>query len=376
MGREKKKDLLGPPPIQPPLLLTNNLPVRPDGTVHYMYPGDAQHNNLLSATSRLLITLETAGRTPTSPSTDHSTWIYYAQLPQELIPKDPTGLRGLDHLRHIYQNEDNLPVIARYGGLDIWVFRDTAKLLEWSTSARDDFDGTTAHYGQMHALFTSILDYLDGIPNVHLDVPPGTPVTADPNIARISLLTVDPTHQGVPQYLATDPPGDLDHLLLHLDQLNRAPDVTPEIHQLSVAIIAAITNAKGRLMQARRLGKYELREPLARGGQGEVWKAFDPSLQRYVAIKQLHADLQSDPDFISRFEREARFIASLHHPNIVQIHDFQIIQTTGSDTTSAYMFMDYIEGPTLAYYIPNTSPNSQYPYTADLVYIFPAVSLA
>jgi len=160
-------------------------------------------------------------------------------------------LRGLDHLRHIYYNEDNLPVIARYGGLDIWVFRDTAKLLEWSTSARDDFDGTSAHYGQMHALFTSILDYLDGIPNVHLDVPPGTPVTADPNIARISLLTVDPTHQGVPQYLATDPPGDLDHLLLHLDQLNRAPDVTPEIHQLSVAIIAAITNAKGRLMQAR-----------------------------------------------------------------------------------------------------------------------------
>ncbi len=246
-----KKDLLGQPPIQPPILLTNNLPVRPDGTVHYMYPGDPQHNNLLSATSRLLITLEAAGRTPTSPSTDHSTWIYYAQLPQELIPKDPTGLRGLDHLRHIYYNEDNLPVIARYGGLDIWVFRDTAKLLEWSTSARDDFDGTTAHYGQMHALFTSILDYLDGIPNVHLDVPPGTPVTADPNIARISLLTVDPTHQGVPQYLATDPPGDLDHLLLHLDQLNRAPDVTPEIHQLSVAIIAAITNAKGRLMQAR-----------------------------------------------------------------------------------------------------------------------------
>ena len=128
--------------------------------------------------------------------------------------------------------------------------------------------------------------------------------------------------------------------------------------------------------EARRLGKYELREPLARGGQGEVWKAFDPSLQRYVAIKQLHANLQSDPDFISRFEREARFIASLHHPNIVQIHDFQIIQTTGSDTTSAYMVMDYIEGPTLAYYIHNTSRKGQYPDTADLVYIFTAVSLA
>ncbi len=126
----------------------------------------------------------------------------------------------------------------------------------------------------------------------------------------------------------------------------------------------------------RRLGKYELREPLARGGQGEVWKAFDPRLQRYVAIKQLHANLQSDPDFISRFEREARFIASLHHPNIVQIHDFQIIQTPGSDATTAYMVMDYIEGSTLAHYIHNTSRKGQYPDAADLVYIFTAVGLA
>ena len=71
--------------------------------------------------------------------------------------------------------------------------------------------------------------------------------------------------------------------------------------------------------ELKRLGKYILRERLARGGQGEVWKAFDTQLRRYVAIKQLHADLQADPDFVSRFEREARFIASLRHPNIVQI---------------------------------------------------------
>src|SRR5438094_7734221 len=107
--------------------------------------------------------------------------------------------------------------------------------------------------------------------------------------------------------------------------------------------------------EPRRLGKYELRERLARGGQGEVWKAFDPQLRRYVAIKQLHANVQSDPDFISRFEREARFIASLHHPNIVQIHDFQLVQTSDADTTLAYMVMDYVEGPTLAGYIGNTS---------------------
>src|SRR6266699_1447083 len=153
-----KKDLLGPAPIHPPILLTNHLPVQQDGSVHYEYKGDAQHNDLLSATSRLLITLEDAGKKPASPSADRSTWVYYAELPQALIPHDPTSLRGLDHLRHLYYNENHLQVLALDGGLDIWVLRNTAKLLEWSTSARDDFDGTTRNDGLMHALFTSILD--------------------------------------------------------------------------------------------------------------------------------------------------------------------------------------------------------------------------
>jgi eukaryotic-like serine/threonine-protein kinase len=128
--------------------------------------------------------------------------------------------------------------------------------------------------------------------------------------------------------------------------------------------------------EPRRLGKYELRERLARGGQGEVWKAFDPQLRRYVAIKQLHANVQSDPDFISRFEREARFIASLHHPNIVQIHDFQLVLTPGSEATTAYMVMEHIEGPTLADYIRRTSRKGQFPAHADIVSIFTAISLA
>src|SRR5947209_5292242 len=129
-------------------------------------------------------------------------------------------------------------------------------------------------------------------------------------------------------------------------------------------------------MESRRLGKYELRERLARGGQGEVWKAFDPQLRRYVAIKQLHADLQSDPHFISRFEREAQLIAALHHPNIVQIHDFQIVHEPSSNISTAYMVMDYIEGSTLADYIRNTSRKGEFPAASDIVFIFTAVSLA
>ncbi len=128
--------------------------------------------------------------------------------------------------------------------------------------------------------------------------------------------------------------------------------------------------------ESRYLGKYELQKRLARGGQGEVWKAFDTRLRRYVAIKLLHADLQSDPDFVSRFEGEARFIASLHHPNIVQIHDFQLDYASNPNAPIAYMVMDYIEGPTLADYIRNTSRKMQFPADADIVYIFTAISLA
>lgn len=124
------------------------------------------------------------------------------------------------------------------------------------------------------------------------------------------------------------------------------------------------------------LGKYILQERLAYGGMGEVWKSFDSQLQRYVAIKLLRTDRRHDPDFVSRFEREARFIASLHHPNIVQIHDFRISQPPESSPAQAYMVMDYVQGQTLADYIQSTSRQGQYPPASDIVYLFTAISLA
>src|SRR5437660_9216028 len=83
----------------------------------------------------------------------------------------------------------------------------------------------------------------------------------------------------------------------------------------------------------RRLGKYELQVLLGQGGMAEVWKALDTQLQRYVAIKLLHANLQADPDFITRFTREAQIIAALRHPNIVQIYDFYISE--GSEAVAS-----------------------------------------
>jgi eukaryotic-like serine/threonine-protein kinase len=128
--------------------------------------------------------------------------------------------------------------------------------------------------------------------------------------------------------------------------------------------------------EPRRLGKYELRSRLAQGGMGEVWKAFDTQLERYVAVKLLRADLQSDPDFVTRFEREAVLVAALRHPNIVQIHDFQISMEAETNNPLAYMVMDFVEGQTLADYIRATSRKGLFPPNSDLLYIFTATSLA
>src|SRR5438067_4949218 len=126
----------------------------------------------------------------------------------------------------------------------------------------------------------------------------------------------------------------------------------------------------------RRFGKYELQERLGQDGMAEVWKALDEQLQRYVAIKLLHANLKEDPNFITRFEREAQLIASLHHPNIVQIHDFQVSRPPESETPIAYMVMDYVERGTLEDYISSTSARGKIPSPAQIVHLFTSISLA
>ncbi len=90
-------------------------------------------------------------------------------------------------------------------------------------------------------------------------------------------------------------------------------------------------------------GKYAIIERLGRGGMAEVYRAYQGNLDRFVAIKVLHPFLADDPEFKSRFEKEARNIAKLKHPNIVQVYDFE----NDVDNDSYYMVMELVEGPTL-----------------------------
>ena len=72
-----------------------------------------------------------------------------------------------------------------------------------------------------------------------------------------------------------------------------------------------------------------------------VYKAYDPNLKRVVAIKLVHSHLSTDQEFVRRFEEEASVVASLRHPNIVQVFDFN------TDLGNNYMVMEYVPGETL-----------------------------
>jgi hypothetical protein len=91
----------------------------------------------------------------------------------------------------------------------------------------------------------------------------------------------------------------------------------------------------------KNLGKYRIVARLGRGGMAEVYKAYQPGLDRYVAIKVLHGHLADDEDFIGRFEREATAVARLRHGHIVQVYDFDV------EGGLYYMVMEFVEGPTL-----------------------------
>jgi serine/threonine protein kinase len=91
-----------------------------------------------------------------------------------------------------------------------------------------------------------------------------------------------------------------------------------------------------------RLGPYEILSAVGAGGMGEVYKARDTRLDRSVAIKVLPSELAADRQFHERFDREARAISQLTHPNICTLHD------VGDQDGTAYLVMELLDGQTLA----------------------------
>ncbi len=95
------------------------------------------------------------------------------------------------------------------------------------------------------------------------------------------------------------------------------------------------------LSAGQKLGKYEIRHIIGRGGMAEVYRALNPDLNSDVAIKVLHPHVIESQAAVTRFRLEAQAVAALSHPNIVRVFDFH------ADDNLIFMVMELIEGPTL-----------------------------
>ena len=103
------------------------------------------------------------------------------------------------------------------------------------------------------------------------------------------------------------------------------------------------------LLAGARLGPYEITAAMGAGGMGEVYRARDTRLGRSVAIKVLPPQFGSDPRFRQRFEREARTVSQLTHPNICTLHDVgEAPGETPHALATHFLVMEYLEGETLA----------------------------
>lgn len=115
------------------------------------------------------------------------------------------------------------------------------------------------------------------------------------------------------------------------------PDQTLYRVELDGGIVADLTG--------QSIGPYQIVERLGRGGMADVYKAFHPGLAVYRAIKVIRPEFASEEGFTDRFQREAQAVASMRHPNIVQMHDF------GTQDNLYYMVMEFIDGTDLKHHI-------------------------
>lgn len=125
------------------------------------------------------------------------------------------------------------------------------------------------------------------------------------------------------------------------DHLPRTKEVVGSMQPENSHLNQADNSNDLSMLVGKSLGQFRIAERIGSGGMAMVFKAYQPTLDRYVAVKVLPAHYARDPVFVKRFEREARSVAKLAHPNIVQIHDF------GNQENITYIVMEYVDGGTL-----------------------------
>ena len=134
------------------------------------------------------------------------------------------------------------------------------------------------------------------------------------------------------------------------------------------------------LAVATRLGPYEILGPAGAGGMGEVYKGRDSRLDRTVAIKILSGELAVDQQFRDRFDREARTISALSHPNICTLYDVGEVATPATESapgsTLRYLVLEFLEGQTLAARLDNRARLRQHDVTRFQIAMNDAVTVS
>jgi serine/threonine protein kinase len=217
------------------------------GKVHFIYPGNSQHTNLLTFASRFLINEDDTHNPSSDPLLAQSTWRYYAVIPQVPDPKDKLHFSMLDHLRHLLVESPELTVRGLHGGLAFWFARDTSAVADAADGLARDWQ--TKDASTLHTQVVRILDYLDGSSYIQSDVPSGTAFLADPQIAHIALLGPAPHEAYAPGFVYQNepPPGYIYLLQNHLNGALLSPQATATQNQLAIQINSGIDSTRSAL---------------------------------------------------------------------------------------------------------------------------------
>ena len=212
------------------------------GNASLLYAGDQQHTNLLEFNSRIVVTEEDAAMTPITPAPDYSSWRYYGEIPQSPDPLNSHHYSFLDHMRHLLASEPMLNELELPGGLNTWFNRNTAKLIEWTTSARDRWEESKdLAFVRRQTLRT--LTYLDGLSFMLPDMPTDTvpPDTSKPG--SVGLLDVNGPNQNPASYIGA--------IVYHLHGLLDAPGSTPAVRESISQIMPAMDHVQNWLEKLR-----------------------------------------------------------------------------------------------------------------------------
>ncbi|GCE09065.1 hypothetical protein [Dictyobacter aurantiacus] len=204
-----------------------------NGSAHLFYAGDAQHSNLLLQSSRVLVTEEDATMPPLSPSVDMHNWRYYGEFSSTPIKAadNTKNYSYLDHLRHLLAADPTLDELELPGGLNVWLYNNTGKLVEWTTSMRETWQGTKdSEFIRRQTL--RVLAYLDGTTYLYKDLPPKSPLLVNERLARVGLVNVAGPNQ--------QPPSYMDHIEHHMSGLleadNTSTALRKQINDLSTSL--------------------------------------------------------------------------------------------------------------------------------------------